>query len=151
TNVVGSVTSRVAVVTYLADASPPSLVYALGSTNLSRVTLSFSEPINASDAAAIANYRLSGGGSNLAVSLATYQGTNVLLTTSPRIPGLNYLLTVNNVRDVAGNVIPADSTIPVATELVVLAADGAVWNYFQSDRDPGLGWAVPGYEVTSTW
>ncbi len=153
-NVLGMVTSRVAVVSYEADITPPGLVYAVGSTNLRGLIVSFSEPVVAAGATTLANYRLASvtTGSNLLATAASLQnGTNVLLTTQPRSPTDNYVLTVNNVRDSAGNVIPTNSAIAVATEVLLIPPDGWVWRYFQSDREPGFGWAVPGFTDFSEW
>lgn len=153
TNLAGATTSRVAVVSYATDTTPPSLVYALGSTNPTRLTVSFSEPINAADGATLGNYSLrSEAGASLAMGGAVVtNGSNVVLTTAVRAAGVNYWLTVNDVRDLAGNRIAAGSTIAVASEVVVVAGDGFAWRYFQSDRDPGPGWMVPGFDDVTGW
>jgi len=153
TNVAGAATSRVAQVSYQGDTDAPTLVYALGRTLLNRITVHFSEPINVNDGRTGANYLVtSSRGSNLVVLGAIVQsGTNVTLATDPRMVGENYVVTVNNVRDTAGNMIAANSTVPVATEMVLLTGTDSVWRYFQSNREPGPGWNVPGYEDFSDW
>src|SRR5262249_21290673 len=126
TNLVGFADSRMATVDYEADMQPPTLVYALGSTNPTRITVSFSEPVNGTSGGNVANYRVTplGGGADLTISSAAgSSGTNVILTTSARAPGVDYFLTVNNVRDVFTNVIAPNSRIPIATEVVLVAAD----------------------------
>jgi hypothetical protein len=149
TNLVGSVDSRTATLGYESDREPPTLIYALGSANPVRITVSFSEPINGTTGGNIANYRVAtlSGGADLTISSAAGSaGTNVILTTSARSPGVNYFLTVNNVRDLFNNVIAPNSRIPIASEVVFVAADNQVWRYFQSDADPGLGWTALGYD-----
>jgi hypothetical protein len=153
TNVAGTATSRVAQVSYQGDADAPTLVSALGRTLLNRITVYFSEPVNVTDGRAGTNYLVtSSRGSNLVVLGALVQfGTNITLATDPRVAGENYTVTVNNVRDTAGNVIAPNSTIPVATEMALLGGNDSVWHYFQSDRAPNPGWNVPGYEDFSEW
>jgi len=153
TNVAGTATSRVAQVSYQPDTDAPTLVYAFGRSVLDRITLYYSEPINANDARAATNYLVtSSRGSNLVVRGAIVQfGTNITLVTDPRIVGENYTITVNNVRDIAGNAIASNSTIAIATEMTFLAGTATVWHYFQSNRAPGPGWNVPGYEDFSDW
>jgi hypothetical protein len=153
TNVAGVATSRVAQVRYQPDTDAPTLAYAFGRSLLNRITLYFSEPVNLNDGRAATNYLVtSSRGSNLVVLGAIVQlGTNITLATDPRTVGENYTITVNNVRDLAGNAIASNSTIAVATEMTFLAGTDTVWHYFQSDRAPGPGWNVPGYEDFSDW
>jgi len=152
-NVAGAATSRVAHVNYQPDTGAPSLVYALGRTLLNRITVYFSEPVNVNDARAATNYLVtSGNGSGLTVLGGILQnGTNLTLATDPRTPGENYIITANNIRDAFGNVIASNSTITVATEMMLLAGSDSVWNYFQSDHPPGPGWNVPGYADLADW
>lgn len=148
TNFVGFADSRAAELSYLADTVPPTLVYALGSNNPTRILVSFSEALHPASATPLANYRVSPieGGTNLVILLASVlNSSNVLLTTSARATNLNYLLTVNAVRDLYSNAIAPDSQIALATE-VVLAGDSQTWRYFQSESDPGAGWMAPGYD-----
>jgi hypothetical protein len=153
TNVAGAATSRVARVSYEADTAAPTVVYALGRTLPNRILLNFSESMNLTDARAATNYLVtSDSGADLAVIGAVIQlGTNVLLTTDPRVAGVNYRVTVNHVRDLSGNTIAPNSTIPVATEMALIVGTDSIWHYFQSDRAPGPGWNVPGYEDFSGW
>jgi hypothetical protein len=111
-NSFGAVPSSNAVLVVVADAVPPTLLSAEGNLGLNRVTLRFSEPINALDATNIANYALSGG---LAVTNAILRAdrTTVFLDTGPQTGGTTYSVTVNGIRDTASaaNVIARDSQV----------------------------------------
>jgi len=145
-------TSRVAQVSYQGYTDAPTLVSALGRSLLNRITLTFSESINATDGRAGTNYAVtSSRGSNLVVIGGIVQGGTVTLATDPRVAGENYFVTVNNVRDMAGNAIAPNSTISVATERTLITGTDSVWHYFQSDHAPNPGWNVPGYEDFSDW
>jgi len=151
-NIVGVITSRTAVVTYEADTAPPQLIYAVASTNLTRVTVTFSEPMNSTDARTPGNYVLDfAGGPPVNISTVVQAGTNFVLVTDPLQAGVQYRVVANNVRDSSGNVIAPAPPIPVANEVVLLGGDRTVWRYFQSNRAPGPGWAVSGYEDSTGW
>ena len=151
-NSFGTVTSRTAVVSYAADAAGPQLVEAIGAMNGTSIIVTFSEPVTAS-AANPANYQvLSAAGSLAILGAAQSNNTTVILTTAPRMQNVNYTLVVNNVQDPYANVIAADSAVIVATELVLLVGDNQIWNYHQSNTDPGTGWPVPGFcDVVEPW
>jgi hypothetical protein len=94
--------------THPCDSTPPTITYANGSETFDRVSIWFSEPLDPTSAQAVANYSLSGG---VTVSAATLAGANrVRLTTSVQAENTPLTLTVNNVKDLTGNVIAADST-----------------------------------------
>ena len=102
------------------DVTPPELVSAslIDSVILS---LTFSEVLDPSTGQNINNYSISNGISVLGASLS---GTQVRLSTSVHIPG-NYTITVNNVKDVAGNII-SSSANSVAYEMVENPQQGLV-------------------------
>lgn len=91
-------------VTIQVDDGPPALVSALGGPDLNRVTLVFSEKVDAASATAAGNYSISGG---LSVSGATLadDGRTVTLTTGGQTAGTGYTVTVNGVKDLVGNAI----------------------------------------------
>lgn len=107
-------TSQVATLTVVADMISPTLVSAAaaGTTN---IVVTFSEPINASDAGNAANFTVSAAGTNIAVLAAAPGGspTRVRLTIGAQFGCAYYIVTVNGVRDVstAANVIAANSRI----------------------------------------
>ena len=71
----------------------------------------FSEPVELSGAESSGNYSISHG---IEVSTASLDpsGESVTLTTSNLSSGITYVLTVNNVQDLAGNTIVTDSQVP---------------------------------------
>ena len=107
-----TVVSDEATLAVVADATSPTLVSAQGDPSLHRVSLGFSEPIDPTDAANSANYQLSGGVHVHTATLEHDQRT-VLLETSPQVSGVEYMVTVNTIRDLsaAANPVAADSQI----------------------------------------
>jgi hypothetical protein len=86
--------------TIFVDVTPPEVVSAelLDSITLSIV---FSEPLEQTSAENLNNYSII---NNVNVTAASVSGATVTLTTSPHSPG-TYIVTVNNVTDLAGNII----------------------------------------------
>jgi hypothetical protein len=115
----GTVTSADAVLTVNQDKTPPTLVSASGSVTFDTVTVTFSEPVEQASAEKASNYSLSGGITISAAKLYAAAGTpgdnKVLLTTSKQQSGTTLTLTVNNVKDAAGNTIAPDSTVELKT------------------------------------
>lgn len=72
------------------------------------VRVEFAEPVDQTSAENAANYAIDQG---VTVNNAVLQadGQSVVLTTSPLLSGLTYLLTINNVLDLAGHFIATDS------------------------------------------
>jgi hypothetical protein len=113
-NSLGSATSNEAILTVNSDTTPPVLNYATGSPTFTKVKVWFSEPVDPVSAQTAANYKLSGGVTISSAALASPAGTAgdnvVILTTSQQAEGSRLTLTVNNVKDVPGNLIAPDST-----------------------------------------
>jgi len=112
TNPYGTITTTSATLTVVADTVAPELVDAWGNGAFNRVTVKFSEPVDAVTAQATANYSIAG----LTISQATLSASDerlVTLTTSTQAEGTSYTLTVNSVKDqsTTGNVIAAGSQI----------------------------------------
>jgi hypothetical protein len=158
-NAINSVTSAAATLTVLGDTNAPTIVEADGTLAATNVLVSFSELVLPSTATNIANYKITNTlGGTLTISSAVLQnGTNVLLRTSaPRVAGSNYILIVNNVRDlsVRQNVILPNSMFPIRT-LVSLIAFDSPWRFMDPyppfDVDPGSlgsGWKQFAYNTT---
>jgi hypothetical protein len=93
------------------DNTPPVLVAAGAMGDPGRVTVMFSETVEAGSAESISNYAINNG---IQVQSAARQadGKTVVLTTTDHTEGTEYTLTVNNVIDAskAGNPIAANST-----------------------------------------
>lgn len=116
------------------DAAPPTIVSAqLACGATSQMLVTFSEPVDASTAQNTANYSLSGGHTITGATLAG-DGTAVALTMSPAMTATR-TLTVNNVRDLAGNTIAANSTKQVAYAPTTLAS-GLLGAYYSQNGVP---------------
>jgi hypothetical protein len=115
-NDAGSATTSDAILTVNTDAVPPTLVSARGSVAFDAVTVTFSEPVSAATAQNKANYQFSGG---LTISSATLQAAPndnvVVLSTSKQAEGAKMTLTVNNIKDLPGNTIVANSQTELRT------------------------------------
>ena len=139
----GSVTSAEAVLTVNFDAVAPSISAVEGSVTFTTVTVTFSEPVEQASAETAGNYKLSGGLTVSAAKLAAAAGSagdnKVILTTSKQSDGSTVTLTVNNVKDNAGNVIAANTTKEFKTYLF---ASGYVlqkfWDNFSANTIAGL-------------
>jgi len=104
--------SAQAVLTVVPDAQPPRLIGAESAVSLDQVTLTFSEPVNATDAAQVSHFAMDGDVNILSARLLSDQ-TNVVLTTSPQTEGQHYTLTVTGLRDrsAASNATGQDTQI----------------------------------------
>lgn len=149
TNQLGAVESRAANIDYLQDLEAPGVAYAYGHSNLTSITVTFSEGMLAAEAGRATNYTIS----PFITVLTAVQtsASNVVLTTSPRTRNVNYLLSISDVRDRFSNSIPASTQIPIAAEVTLVGGDRQPWHYFQSDRAPEPGWLAPGYQPTAPW
>ena len=88
---------------YVPDVTPPAIqtVVATSSTTLDVL---FSEPVTAASAQATANYNVSGTGSPASAVLDAANNALVHLTFAAPFPnGVTNSITINNVRDIAGN------------------------------------------------
>jgi regulation of enolase protein 1 (concanavalin A-like superfamily) len=99
-NLLGSVTSAVATLTVIPDTNPPTLLeaYNIGQTN---VTILFSKPVSPATAARAANYAISPAAPITAAAMAGSQA--VALSVSGLSMGVNYVVTVNAVQDLASS------------------------------------------------
>jgi len=90
------------------DTTPPTLASAYA-TSATAVEVTFDEQVDQTTAQTIANYSIG----NLTITDAILQslGKTVELITTAQDEGYNYTITVNNVEDLAGNVILPNSTI----------------------------------------
>ena len=152
TNLVGSVTSRVALVTFHADITPPRVIYALGLPSLNEVQLIFSEPVDQSIAEDYLNWSMevTGGGALLSVVDGRLENsTNLVLTTAEfREAGTRYeVVPTVPIPDLSENSIPAGTVIPIALFDTVLVPDLPTqpWRYNQAGVDLGADWVRPEY------
>jgi len=114
-NSAGAVTSTPAVLTVIADVTPPTVLQAVWLSTTS-VQIVFSEPVELASATNAANYVFTNGPATLEADLGPDNAT-VTLTTTPMAFGSNYVLVINNVRDRA----TTPNTIATNTTIVVFA------------------------------
>ncbi|MDA1274666.1 MAG: Ig-like domain-containing protein [Verrucomicrobia bacterium] len=109
----GNATSQNAVLTVKPDTVPPTIAATKGSPNLTEVTLSFSESVEAASANTAANYKISSASGSLNVTAASLSasGTSVTLTTANQTLGTKYTILTSNIKDAAAtpNTIAANS------------------------------------------
>ena len=120
-NAYGSATSSPITLTVgAAETIPPQIQYADGGRTFTTVRLFFSEPLDPVSAQNVANYTISDGTSNLAITSATLAapagspGDNMVdLVTAAQTPGKTYTVTINGVKDQTSpaNTIAANSTV----------------------------------------
>jgi hypothetical protein len=111
-NAYGSTNSTTAVLTVLADTTPPIVQSAGGLGEPNVLTVVFSEPVEAASATNHHNYSIDGGVVVFSVKWGMDNRT-VILHTSSMSKERNYVLTVENVRDLAAspNTITSGSTV----------------------------------------
>ena len=136
-----------------ADISPPELLHA-DLINHYKLLLTFSEKLLASSTTNISNYNIN---NNIIVqnSELISDGSQIILTTSYHDSLLNYLITVSNVKDLAGNLISSQSNSATYhyfspgfagfQKLPVISAYSSSWyqNYSPDKSIDGLGYQIP--------
>ena len=152
-NAGATVFSANATLTVIPDLTAPAFLSAVGATNLTNITLVFSERLAASAQNTTSyNVQLTAGGGALTIeSVVVTNGTNVILTTSPRTQSQNYTVTLSGITDTAVALNPAaPSSRPLAGGIIILAPDGStVWRYNQTGADlDAAGWQNVGYDDT---
>lgn len=110
------------------DSTPPTIASAqLACGATSQILVVFSETLDATSAQTAANYSLAGGHTITSATL-TGDGVSVALTLSPSMTATR-TLTVNNIKDLAGNSIAAGSTTSVPFAPTTLSP-GLVGDYY---------------------
>jgi len=135
------------------DVTPPDLLDA-ALNNSTTLVLTFSEQLNTSSAQNINNYSINNG---ISVTAATLSGSQVTLTTSAHTTG-SYIVAVNNVTDLAGNVInPNNNTAsydfsliditPPQVESAALLDSVRLNVYFTENLDPNTAQNINNYSI----
>ena len=132
--------------------SGPSLLSAIGNKNLTNISISFVEQLS-SETAFTTNFEIfvSANYSNRLTVLdaAVLNGTNVLLTTTPRTFGIDYRLRVHEAIAVSSNSPPADYPqeldMRYQVELASIISD-TPWLFYQNGNLPGTNWASAVYD-----
>jgi hypothetical protein len=152
-NNLGSTNSPAATLTVNADVTAPVFVSAVGSVNLTNITLTITDAfgLNQTAAETEANYSVTGPNSLTIESAVLINSSNILLTTSPRTQSQSYTVTLSGIvdRSAAANAATPSSR-PLLGGIVILAPDDSTqWSYNNlSNALDGLGWELPGYDTT---
>jgi hypothetical protein len=109
---------RSTTVTVLADNTAPTILSAVGSQFQDLVVVTFSEPVDALTVGAPANYQVNNGLQVYSATLDIDTRRRVTLRTSPQTPGTTYTMTMNNVRDPAGNSIAPNTLVAFSAWVV---------------------------------
>jgi hypothetical protein len=120
--------SSEATVKVTADTVPPTIVKASGDPSLASVTINFDGAVDASTATNAANYSISPSISVSGAKLVNF--STVVLATAAQTAGTKYTLTVNNVKDLSGNVIKASTTANFFS--AVFATGACSMSYFSN-------------------
>jgi len=111
-NVIDDVETEAATLTVLVDEVLPTIASASASDTFDMVTVVFSEPVDASSAAAKSNYSFADDA--LSVEKAALKNAStVVLTTSKQGEGSVYSLSVAGVKDESGNAIAVDTSVEI--------------------------------------
>ncbi len=112
----GSADSDPAVITVNTDSEPPTIIGATGSETFASARVTFSEPVDATTGGNPSNYSLSGGVNVTGATVGAAPNDHIVtLTTSAQEVGVMLTVTVNNVTDLFGNAIAADSSMEFST------------------------------------
>jgi hypothetical protein len=110
TNSLGTATNQTTI-SIVPDSTPPTLVDALNLGNpAGDIAIVFSEGVKPATGTNIVNYSINNGATITGAVMSSNPST-VLLRASGITPGTSYTITVNNVQDVANNVVAPNSTV----------------------------------------
>lgn len=119
---------------HAADTTPPTLVSALiDCTATTKIVLTFSEDVTSASATVAGNYAVAG---NTVTSAALTTSTSVTLTVGTDTVGKPSTVTINNVRDLAGNAV-ATNTSSLAIAATSELGPGTVRTAFNQNNTPG--------------
>ncbi len=157
-NSICQATSTVATLTVNPDTIAPVVIGAVGNPDLTTITITYSEPMEATSAQESLNYALNaaGGGSLNVISAVLANGTNVTLTTDARTIGENYTLTVSSGDSITDgssqNNILAETNIALrqVVELIDFNGPNNVWSYSTETNLFGTGWEATAFD-DSLW
>ncbi|MGC8830791.1 MAG: immunoglobulin domain-containing protein, partial [Verrucomicrobiia bacterium] len=141
-----------ALITVTPDTTPPAVLSAVANTNLTTITLTFSEPLDPFSAQDPANYAIApvGGGAALDIMNVILQNwTNVIITTTPMQNGVIYEITINGVADTseaANTLMNHKQTVLATTFIMPVWVD---WKYENTGTDLGTNWFEPSFDDSS--
>jgi lamin tail-like protein/Big-like domain-containing protein len=90
------------------DDETPPVVSSAAAISETSVEINFNEPLDQTSSETLSNYQIVPA---LTITSAVLSGNKVTLTTSQQTAGESYTITINNVEDLAGNVILPDTEV----------------------------------------
>jgi hypothetical protein len=134
----GATTVTSGAATLTTDATAPTIAYAFA-TGTDSVRIGFSEALNSASATTGGNFTLSGGATVTSATLGT-DGKTVTLKTSSLTPATSYTLTVNGVKDLAGNTLNNGTQTFVGSTVLRLAKtiENRFWDNFTANNVSAL-------------
>jgi hypothetical protein len=149
-NSLNVLTSQDSILNVIPDGVQPTVLGAMMETNETIINVYFSEPMEQAAAENTGNYTVdlrTGGGALTVLSAVLNNGTNVTLTTDPRVFGQNYKLRVQNLTDtaVALNVLNPNPTIINLPMRVLLLTWHTDWKFNRTDNLDGQPWTTLNY------
>lgn len=151
-NMINTVESS-ALVTVIPDTTPPVLISAVASTNLTTIRLTFSEPLDPFSAQDPNSYVIAPAGGGAAVDILNVvlqDWTNVVITTTPMEPGVIYAITINGVSDTSELANTIQNYKANITATVFVMPVWVNWKYNNSGDDLGTHWYMLDYD-DSAW
>ncbi|HEY0549383.1 MAG TPA: hypothetical protein VGF13_07240 [Verrucomicrobiae bacterium] len=152
-----NVSSAVKTLTVVADTAPPTALSALLNTNLTTITISFSEAIDSGIDPS--SFTVFPTGTNpddgtISSTATVVNGTNIVVTVAPGTvtPGANYSVRILDVYDTAATanlILPYPTILPLRQNVLVFDFNRA-WRYDQSGNDLGTAWKETAYD-DSAW
>lgn len=132
-------TSNPATLTVNQDTVAPTIVGAKANADRLSVNITFSENIDAASLTPLSNFSISPA---LTISAAEVDGAIVQLTTSEQAIGTEYTITINNLKDFAGNSIAANSEVKFLAVGPLVQGDNGyvIWEAENYDRLLGTLW-----------
>ena len=132
-------------VTIHADTTAPTVGSAIGSRwavdRASQITVPFGEALDPASVTT-SNFSLKGGGTSLVIQAAVCTGSNVVLTTAGRAPGVDYTLEINGVTDASfsKNAVHTSSPVVAVWDVVRIDDPNQIWSYDDTGADLGSSW-----------
>jgi hypothetical protein len=150
----GAITSQVATlpVWLKANTNPPVLISAGPASDGPGLIVIFDHSMDSFSGTDKANYSITRAetGASVVISNLTTYGLNAFrLIPGLLEPGVNYILTVNNIKDTHNVSVRPNSRVTIPSTVPLLSID-ATWSYNDSGVEPGSNWREINFD-DSTW
>jgi hypothetical protein len=149
-NIEGPVLSNPAIVTVTPDTVKPRLVSGSLGVDPTRLTVTFSEPIDPASIT-VGNMQVVSvaDGAALSVDLFEVDGANLVLTTGPRTPGAAYRFVVSGIRDLAETPNEIDPDSQLVFVPVFGIDEETTWRFYDLAGNPPAEWKAVEFDDSS--